>query len=65
MKSILIAIYSAVLAVVALCVPVFAANPATGDNRGQMMGIVIGVGAVALIAVIIMAALGGKKKKKK
>jgi len=55
-------IYTALLTACALCLSAFAASPSTGDYRGQMMGVVIGVGVVALVVILILAALGGKKK---
>ena len=61
-------IFSLVMSIMTLCtmqVPALAAAPVTGDQRGQNMGLIIGILVVSLVVIVIVLAVGGKKKNKK
>jgi len=65
MKNLVLRTYTALAALVAtLCctsLPALAAAPVTGDERGQMMGIVVAVLVVSVILIVVFAVLGTKK----
>jgi len=68
MKNIFLRLYGALtaflLTVLLTAVPVLADNPMTGDERGQMLGLVMILLAVSVVLIIVFAILGKKGKKK-
>lgn len=71
MKKQLMKIYTSLAATLAavmgLAPPALAASPVTGDERGQMMGVVIALLIISLILIVgflVLSAKGKGKKKK-
>lgn len=68
MKRYGLRIFTLMMSIAALCmmqVPALAAAPVTGDQRGQNMGVMIGLLIASLVVIVIVLAVGGKKKNKK
>ncbi len=67
MKKQLLRVYTAVVsfvtAMILMTVPALAAVPLTGDERGQRMGLIIGLLVVSAIVVVGVLIFTGKKKK--